>query len=489
MMQTPRGLVVCEADIRSVRTPDGHQQGKPGTTRRRVADTSRNARDDNGLRSLDHALAGARVSTARHDGASRVRRRSFDLRGARRHHRAATARPSPVPTVPPMRGSSADIVIIGGGIIGAAIAWHLAARGAGRIRVLERATAPAAGSTGRATGGFRAQYGTTINVQLSLLSLRQLERFHEEHGTDPEYQPVGYLFMARTSGTLAVLQEALRVQHAAGYTDGHVVGPDDIARLSPAVDASRYVGATYARRDGYITPRALLDGLLDSARRRGVQVAFDAPVTAMHVDGDQVVAVETPTERLATGCVINAAGPWAAQVAALAGVTLPVVPVRRQVALTLPTTVLPVHTPMTIDADDGFHLRVRGHRVLLLHPETPAAVDPFDTTFDPAWLATIRARTRETFPSLADVPLDMPSCWAGLYEVSPDRHLLFGALPERPNLLGANGASGHGVMHALAIGQLMAELVCDGHAHSLDMTPLAPDRFRRGAAIEGPDLL
>ncbi len=388
-----------------------------------------------------------------------------------------------------MSDTTADVVIIGGGIMGAAIAWHLAERGAGRIRVLERGAQPAAGSTGRATGGFRAQYGTAINVRLSLLALAQLDAFQDVHGVNPEYRPVGYLFMARTPESLAVLRTARQVQHAAGYTDGIEVGPDDIRRLAPAVRAEAFVGGTYAARDGYITPRALLDGLHASARRRGVHVSFDTPVTALEREGDRIVAVRTATERIAAPLVINAAGPWAAQVAALAGVALPVVPVKRQVAITVPAGVLPTDTPMTIDADSGFHLRVRGDRVLLLHPDTPPAADPFDTTFDAAWLATIREHTRDVVPALAGVPIDVPSCWAGLYEMSPDRHLLFGALPERPNLLLANGSSGHGVMHALAIGQLMAELVCDGRAHSLDMTSLAPDRFARGVAIEGPDLL
>jgi len=385
--------------------------------------------------------------------------------------------------------SSADTVIIGGGIMGAAIAWHLTLRRGGTVRVLERSPQPAAGSTGRATGGFRAQFGTAINVQLSLLALAQLKTFHDVHGVDPEYLPVGYLFMARRWDTFEVLREAQRVQHEAGYTDGHVVSPEDIARLSPAVDASQFLGGVFAQRDGYINPKALLTGLLASAERYGARISFDSPCTGLERNGNRIVAVHTPTERIACARVINAAGAWAAHIGEMAGVMIPVTPRRRQVAITLPTTALPADTPMTIVADDGYHLRVRGDRILLLWPNDTERTDPFDTSVDPSWLANIRARTINVLPALRDVAIDAPSSWAGLYEMSPDRHLIFGPAHDVPNLLLANGSSGHGVMHALAIGQLMAELVIDGHAHTLDMTALAPDRFARGRAIAGPGLL
>ncbi len=393
------------------------------------------------------------------------------------------------PCCPAMRHSSADILIIGGGIVGASIAWHLAARGAGRVRVLERAALPAAGSTGAATGGFRAQYGTAINVQLSLLSLAQLESFANVHGVDPEYHPVGYLFMARTAPVLQTLRDALQVQHQAGYTDGHEVSTDDIRRLSPSVDAAQFIGGVFARRDGYINPRALLNGLMQSATRAGVRFSWNSQCTAIERRADRVTAVVTGTERIPCDVVINAAGPWAATVGALAGVVVPVVPRRRHVAITVPSSVLPAHTPMTVDTDNGFHLRVRGDRVLLISPHDPLPLDPYDTSVDPAWLGELHAQAGRVVPALRDVPLDIASCWTGLYENSPDGHLLFGACDGTTNFLLANGSSGHGVMHAPAIGMLMAELVCDGQARTLDMSSLAPDRFGRGGEVVGVGLL
>ncbi len=388
-----------------------------------------------------------------------------------------------------MNHSSADIVIVGAGIVGASIAWHLARRNAGVIRVLERADTPASGSTGRATGGFRAQYGTEINVRLSLLSLSQLLSFADEHGVDPEYQPVGYLFMARSTQTLEALHDALRVQHTAGYTHGRTVSTADIQRLSPHVDASQFIGGVYAAPDGYINPRALLTGLLKSAQRAGVHVSYGATCSALEYSGDRIAAVHTADERIACGTVINAAGPWAASIGRLAGIDVPVTPRRRHVGITVPTHVLPANTPMTVAADDGFHLRVRGDRVLLLSPHDPVPSDPFDTTVDPQWLEQLHTLAGSVVPALRDVPIDTPSCWSGLYEMTPDGHLLFGAAANTPNFLLANGSSGHGVMHSLAIGQLMAELVCDGRTHSLDMSSLSPDRFARGTPIRGAALL
>ncbi len=388
-----------------------------------------------------------------------------------------------------MRHSSADIVIIGGGIIGASIAWHLASRGAGRIRVLERASTPAEGSTGRATGGFRAQYGTDINVRLSLLSLAQLLAFAEVHGVDPEYQPVGYLFMARGAETLQALRNSLQVQHGAGYADGHEVTPDDIRRLSPLVNAGQFIGGVFAARDGYINPRAMLTGLIESAKRARVNFSWNSECKAFERSADRVVAVVTRDERIACDTVINAAGAWAASLGALAGVVVPVVPRRRHVAITMPTSVMPAHTPMTVDTDNGFHLRVRGDRVLLISPHDPLPTDPYDTNVDPAWLRELHAQAGRMVPALCNVALDEANCWTGLYENSPDGHLLFGACEGTSNFLLANGSSGHGVMHALAIGQLMAELVCDGCTSTLDMTALSPDRFGRGGEVEGVGLL
>ncbi|MCU0619882.1 MAG: FAD-binding oxidoreductase [Gemmatimonadales bacterium] len=385
--------------------------------------------------------------------------------------------------------SGADVVIVGAGVMGASVAWHLAAMGVRSVRLLDAGPGPGAGSTGRATGGYRAQYASAINVRLSLASRAKLLRFRDETGGDCGYQPVGYLFLAESPAHLAVLREAQQVQHAEGLAEARLLGPTEIAALQPHVALDGVVGAAWCPSDGYIRPMGLLAGYLDAATRAGVAVTWHSPVEALERQGDRLVAVRAGGERIACGAVVNAAGAWAARVAALAGAALPVAPTRRQVAITQPTSTLPPSSPMTIFVGDGFHFRVRDGRVLLLLPEATVGADAFDTTFAPAWLARLRAVTAARVPALAAVPLDEPACWCGLYEMSPDHHAIVGREPGLANLWHLAGSSGHGVMHAPALGDALAQMLVHGEDHRADLAPLRPGRFAAGHPLPAPVLL
>jgi sarcosine oxidase subunit beta len=190
--------------------------------------------------------------------------------------------------------------------------------------------------------------------------------------------------------------------------------------------------------------------------------------------------VETSRGPVSLGAVVNAAGPWAAQVAQWTGLDLPMVPLRRQVAATAPTDLLPDTMPMTIFTIDGFHLRVREGRILLLWPTPGVPGRPFDTAVDDEWIEAVVAKAHVRVPALRRAAIDRNACWAGLYEVSPDKHAILGAAPGCPNLFLLNGCSGHGVMHAPALGQLLAEVISDGAASTVDVSPLRPSRFREG---------
>jgi sarcosine oxidase subunit beta len=384
---------------------------------------------------------------------------------------------------------AAGVVVVGGGVIGASVAYHLAARGARDVVVLDAVAAPGAGSTGRATGGFRVQFATAIDVRLSLLAREKLRRFADETGGDCGFVPAGYLWLAGDDIELGALRAALAVQRANGVDDAADVDGDAIARLNPALRRDGIAGGTYCAGDGFIRPLGILDGYRRAAERLGVRFAWDARVVGFERARDgRVTAVRTVRDAFAAGTVVNAAGAWAAGVARLAGVDLPVVPLRRQVAVTAPTTALPAAMPMTIFVGDGFHLRVRDGRVLLLLP-SPGADDPFGTGVEPAWVDTVARVARERVPCLAGVPVDRAACWAGLYEMSPDGHAIVGFAPGVPNLCLVNGASGHGVMHAPALGALAAELVLDGAATSLDVTALRPDRFASAGSHGARELL
>jgi sarcosine oxidase subunit beta len=375
----------------------------------------------------------------------------------------------------------AAVAVIGGGVIGASAAYHLAARGVRDVVVLDRAARAGEGSTGRATGGFRVQFATAVDVRLSLLAREKLARFADETGGDCGYVPAGYLWIARDEAELRALRDALAVQRANGVDDAAEVDADAVAALNPALRRDGIAGGTYCASDGFIRPLQILDGYRRAAQRLGARFVWDTEALGFARDRDgRIVAVRTARGEIAVEHVVNAAGAWAGRVASLAGVDLPVTPLRRQVAVTVPTDALPAAMPMTIFAGDGFHLRVRDGRVLLLLP-SPGATDPFDVSVDGDWVDDVARVARARIPCLADVAVDRAACWAGLYEMSPDGRAIVGTAPGVPNFVFANGSSGHGVMHAPALGQLVAEIVADGAAASLDISALRPGRFGGGA--------
>ena len=388
--------------------------------------------------------------------------------------------------------SRAAVVVIGGGVIGASVAHHLAQRGVRDVVVLDRADGPGLGSTGKATGGFRAQYGTAINVRLSLLSREKLMRFEEETGFDPGYEQAGYLWIATTDAALETLRAGNRMQPDEGLAEAVMVSPEDIARINPALALDGVVGGAFCPTDGFIKPLEMLRGYRAAAERAGVTFEWGVEVRALKRDRKgRIRGVEASAGVIEADAVVNAAGPWARDIAALAGVELPVAPLRRQVVPTIPTQALPAGMPMSIWAEDGFHLRVRDGRVLLLWPTPGDPADPFSARVDPAWVEEVAVKAHERIPALREVPIDRAAAWGGLYEISPDKHAILGAAPGCPNLWLANGSSGHGVMHAPALGQLLAEMMNrgDGRASTLDVGSLRPSRFTEGEAIEGPALL
>jgi sarcosine oxidase, subunit beta len=383
--------------------------------------------------------------------------------------------------------SGASVAVIGGGVIGASVAYHLARRGWRDVVVLDRGPAAGGGSTGRATGGFRAQYATAVNVRLSLLAREKLRCFEAETGVDPGYVECGYLWLAGSAEELAELERAQRIQHAEGLTEAVLLGLDDIAAVNPAVHPSGVVGAAYCPSDGFIRPLAILEGYLRAASRLGVETRWDVEAVGLRRRPDgSIAAVETTRGPMA---VVDAAGAWAATVAAWAGVRLPVVPLRRQAATSTPCDLLPASMPMTIWAGDGFHIRVRDGRVLLLQPTPGVPGAPFDTRVDPDWVDMVERAAHARVPVLRRATIDRAACWAGLYEISPDKHAILGAAPECPNLFFANGSSGHGVMHAPALGQLLAEIISDGKASRMDAAPLRYGRFADGALLPSSGVL
>jgi sarcosine oxidase subunit beta len=384
--------------------------------------------------------------------------------------------------------SHADAVVIGAGVIGASCAVHLARAGL-RVTVVDRGATAGTGSTARATGGFRAQYATALNIRLSLLSRDRLRGFRDDTGVDPGFQPVGYLWLATTAANLAELRAAHALQRREGLADAALLAPGDIPAIHRFAALDGVVGGAWCPSDGVMRPTEILRGYLETAERLGVALRWGEPATAVERDAaGRITAIVTPLGRYPAGIAVNATGAWAADTARLAGVDLPVVPLRRQVAITEPTDALPPTLPMTI-WDDGFHLRVRDGCVLLLRPTPGDPADPWSIAVDPAWLDDIAATAPVRVPALRGVALDRARAWAGLYEMSPDHHAVLGWAPGCPNLMLVNGSSGHGVMHAPALGLLAAEIATFGAARSLDVHALRPSRFAENDPIVGSSLL
>lgn len=371
-----------------------------------------------------------------------------------------------------------DVLIIGGGVIGASIAFHLADRGCRNVVVIDAGAEPGEGSTGRATGGFRCQFATEVNIRLSLLSREKLIRFEEETGVDPGYRQFGYLFLARQERELEALRAALALQQRCGLGEAREESPDVLRVLNPALSMEGVIGGTFCPTDGFLKPLSILRGYADAARRRGARFDFGVRCTGITLDASGTVAkVQTEAGAYHPAVVVNAAGAWAGQVAELAGADIPVRPLRRQVAVVGETGLLPDTMPMTIFVGDGFHLRVRDGRVLLLLPTDEAQYHSFDLGVEDRWVERVHALAKERIVPLARSSVDLALSWSGLYEMSPDRHVLLGKLPGVHNFYCANGSSGHGVMHAPAIGQLLSELILDNAALGMDIGPLRPARF------------
>ena len=398
----------------------------------------------------------------------------------------------------PVTPVTPDVLVIGAGVIGASCAFHLARAGLS-VTVVDGAPSPdpdaGPGSTARATGGIRAQFATAINIRLSLLARRKLASFRDDTGVDPGFSPVGYLWLAGTAAQVDALAEANALQLREGLADARLVGPSDIRAINPFIATPAIAGGAWCPSDGVMRPREIRRGYLEAAARLGVDVRWGERVTSIARDSaseDRLARVVTSYGAAqitySPGLVIDAAGAWAGSVAKLAGIDIPIAPLRRQVAITTATDALPASFPMTIWLDDGFHLRVRDGRVLLLRPTPGDPDDPWNDRVDPTWLDAIRRDMTTRVPALHGVSLDREASWAGLYEMSPDGHALVGRAPGVSNLVIAGGNSGHGVMHAPAIGQLVAELVTDTPP-SLDIHALRPSRLVDNEPIAGSSLL
>lgn len=374
----------------------------------------------------------------------------------------------------------APVVIVGAGCIGASIAYQLGGKGVKGVVVLEREPFAGAGSTGKAAGGIRAQFSTKISVQVSQLAIAHYERFAEELGTDPVFFQVGYLFLLSDPERWQAFRAQAEMQRGLGLPV-ETLTPEQAGQRVPEIVVSDLLGATFCGKDGLGNPHEVTQAYVKRARERGARFEFERTATGLRMEGERVIGVETSGGPIDTPLVINAAGPHAAQVAAWAGVDLPVRPLRRHCFTTQPLPFVHDQMPMIVDMASGVYMhRESGGMLLgLAKADEPPG---FDTSVDWDFLERVVEPAVRRLPALEEA--EIANGWAGLYETTPDHNAVLGPPAGVSGLMLANGFSGHGFMQAPAVGQLIAEWIVDGRP-SLDLHPLRLERFaEREAMVE-----
>ena len=370
--------------------------------------------------------------------------------------------------------------MVGGGVVGASAAYHLAAAGAGRVLVLERADHLAAGSTWACAGGFRFQFSSAINVRLSQASVPMITGFTQEHGLPLDVVQDGYLFLVRGEELWRHFLAANEL-HASLGVEAEVLTPEEAASLAPGIATEDLVGATFGPRDGIADPSGLTQGYATLARGSGAEIEFGVEVEVVRIGGDRVLGVDTSDGPIDAGVVVNAAGPWAGVLAATAGVDLPLEPIPRHVLVTGPFDGAPERRTLVIEAMTSFYFHREGAGVLMGMGGASERAS-FETATDESFIA------EELLPTAVRVfpPLEAASVehsWVGLYEMTPDRHPIIGEAPGVAGFYLANGFSGHGFQHAPVVGKLLAELIVGGAATTVDISSLGLDRFERGHLV------
>ena len=373
---------------------------------------------------------------------------------------------------------TADIVIIGGGVMGASTAYHLALRGQKNIVLLEKDEFFGQEATGKCAGGVRFQFSTEINVRLSLASLPMLDRFKEETGQEINFRKCGYLFVLTTPEEVKTFRHSLEMQQGLGVRT-EWLSADEVRKRLPLMHFEDALAGSYNAGDGLVDPNSVVMGYINAAQRLGVQCLSKVEVTGIQVKAGRIAAVETNQGSLSTRAVVNAACPWGGVVGGMAGVEIPIIALRRQIMTTTPLPEVPADFPFVLDFAQSLYFHREGEGILtgMSNPnEKPGFDQNIDENFEMVNLEAAIAR----MPCLEKA--GQVSHWAGLYEVTPDAHPIFGASPVEGFSVVA-GYSGHGFMHGPVAGKLMAEFILDGKFKTVDVSMLDLARFKEGRPI------
>jgi len=370
---------------------------------------------------------------------------------------------------------TADIVIIGGGIMGLCLAYYLTQQGSLKVSLLEKGLLAQA-STGLSVGGIRQQFSHPSNIRLSQMTLELFSHFEEAFGRSLEFHKVGYLFLVEQEQTWKFFLENVRTQLELGVPV-EVLSPHEIRERWPFLNTEGLQGGTFCAEDGYADPYSVAMAFAEAARSLGVSIQENTRVLEVRTGSGRVQGIRTSKGDVAAPIVINTAGAWAAELAATAEIRLPVKPYRRQVYVTRRFDDLPKPLPLIIDQDSLSYFRGEGEGVLMgqTDPDEPPS---FHTHVDRSFLEHLIEAVVRRAPVLAQA--EILRGWGGLYAVTPDENPIIGRLGELDGFYGAVGFSGHGFQHGPAVGRLLSELILSGDAN-FDLGPFTYCRFARPA--------
>ena len=372
---------------------------------------------------------------------------------------------------------SADVVITGGGIMGCALAYQLAKRDVD-VLLLERETLGSQ-STGKCAGGVRQQFSMEANVRLQRMSVRMFEDFEQETGHPADFRQIGYLFVLTLPQHVEDFRHNMEMWHRVGLAEARWVDASEASRMVPVLNVEDVLGCTFCPTDGIASPADVTSGYAAAARRHGARMKEGVEVVGIDVAGGRVQGVRTPGGDVATRVLFNCAGAWSASIGRMAGLEIPVLPYRRQIAVTGTFPQVPRNNPMTVDFQSSLYFHPEGDGVLIGMSDRG---DPPGYVTDVNWdfLARMFEQAARRAPALASA--GVKTAWAGLYETTPDHQAILGPLPEVDGFWCAAGFSGHGFMQAPAAALLLAQLLLD-HSSDIDLSPFAFSRFAQGSLV------
>lgn len=368
---------------------------------------------------------------------------------------------------------TADVVIIGGGCMGASVAFHLARLGITRVTLVEREPRLGSGSTGRNAGGVRHQFSHGANIALSIESIHVFEHFEDTVGQPIDLHQDGYLFLLSSPGSVATFRGNVERQRRLGVAV-EWLSADQAARLAPGLHVDGVMAATFCQRDGIADPNGVTMGFAKAAQAAGVRIERDTEVTGIRAANGRVTGVTTTRGDIHAPVIVNAAGPHARAIGRMAGVEVPVDPYRRHIFIAqAPPAGVPTSRIMVIDFDTTFYFHREGAGVLFGMGDKDEA-PTFDTTVQWDFLPQVIDVAVRRLPALADAAIS--HAWAGLYEVTPDANPIIGPSRDVAGLFLIAGFSGHGFQHSPAAGRIVADLIAGRDPH-VDLAPFAADRF------------